>query len=179
MSKYSRKMVYKESVTPKSLLTPDNCHNSSRIRAFLRLSRIATDDTIRQHLNEVKTSKDCDTYFKSKIVPQWEARASIINYCNAYASNLRQETAKGNAVIQNEQQQQDPQSFDLRVDPYAVKKYNQQLDGQYAQCDAIDNWVNNEKMVEDIIREQTVDVLNDKCYYQDWIEEFKKLKNLA
>ena len=65
------------------------------------------------------------------------------------------------------------------VDPYAVKKYNQQLQGQYSQCDSIENWVNNERVVEDIIREQTVDVLNDKCYFQDWIEEFKKLKNLA
>ena len=169
-------MAYKESVTPKSLLTPDNCHSSSRIRAFLRLSRIATDDTIRQHLNGVKSSKECDGYFKAKIVPQWEARASIIQYCNDYAAHLRQETAKGNAVMQSEPQ--DPKSFDLRVDPYAVKKYNQQLEGQYSQCNAIDNWVNNEKMVEDIIREQTVDVLNDKCYYQDWIDEFKKLKKL-
>lgn len=168
-------MAPKNVIDPTELLTPENCQSSSRIRAFLRLSRIASDDTIRQHLNEVKSTKECDNYFKATIVPQWKARASAIQYCSDYATNLRRETIKGNTVVTDKLNKPE---LDLRVDPYALKKYNLKLDSQFTQCDSIDNWVKNEKVVEDIIREQTADVLDQKCYYQNWIEEFNKLKAL-
>lgn len=172
------------SVVPPSLLTPENCYSSSRIRAFLRLSRIATDDTIRQHLNEIK-SKDCDSYFKNKIIPQWEARASIITYCSNFSKNLRDSTTQGKAIevlnlqlpnqmSQDEKKPATADQFDLRLDPYAYRSHQQKLTSQFTKCDSIDFWIRNENSIESILKQQTVDVLNDKCYYKDWLDEFKE-----
>ncbi|KAK6458340.1 caffeine-induced death protein 2 [Scheffersomyces xylosifermentans] len=171
--------------TPPTLLTPENCRSSTRIRAFLRLSRMATDDTIRQHLNEIKSNTGCDEYFNSKIAPQWETRSKAIQYCDSYSKTLRKRTEEGIALHDREAsldsieklEKKEPEEFNLRLDPYALRNHNQKLEEQYSQCDAIDSWVKNEKNVEDIIREQTNDILNDKCYYKDWLEGFKKLSS--
>lgn len=154
------------SVVPTSLMTPDNCVSTSRVRAFLRLSRIATDDTIRQHLNEIN-KKDCHTYYATKIVPQWEARAAIIQYCSDYGARLRQSTH-----IQS--LEADPAQFDLRTNPYAYREHQEKLQAEFDRCDDIDRWTRNESAVESIIQKQTTDVLNDKCYFGDWLGEFHR-----
>lgn len=142
--------------------TPANCRDSQRLRGFLRLSRIATDDTIRTHLNEIKRG-DCDLYFQKTILDQWNARARLIEYCNTYAKTLRREISMDN--------QQSPE-FDLRLDPYAQINHKNDIHQKYAQAETIENWVENEKSVELILREQSVKVLNEKCYYKDWLQEF-------
>ncbi|KAK6202573.1 caffeine-induced death protein 2 [Scheffersomyces amazonensis] len=166
-------MATSGSVAPVELLTADNCNSSTRIRAFLRLSRIATDDTIRQHLNSIKTNKECDEYFHAKIVPQWKARSEVITFCDNYITDLRNQT------VSEIQQRGHPDEikesdFNLRLDPYALKSYKQKIEDQFAQCDRIEAWVRNEQSVETIIREQTDQVLKNKCYYKDWLVEFKK-----
>lgn len=153
---------------PARLLTPDNCVDSSRIRAFLRLSRSASDDTIRQHLNEIDKTQ-CGEYFASHIAPQWEHRADAISYCARYALQLRQQS---HAVQANDA------VHDYRTDPYAGRALADQAEDLNRQCVTIENWVENELQVESIIREQTTRVLNDKCYYLDWLESFKKLSRL-
>lgn len=150
---------------PLSLLTSENCESTSRIRAFLRLSRIATDDTIRQHLNEI-SSKHCDDYFNKKILPQWVARAEAIQFCADFASSLRSKTELEKVEVHG--------NFDLRIDPYALKDENDRLDRQFSRCSSIENWVANELKIESIIKEQTASVLNDKCYYKDWLAEFRQ-----
>ncbi|KAL6453971.1 MIX23 Mitochondrial intermembrane space cysteine motif-containing protein MIX23 [Candida maltosa Xu316] len=166
---------------PPYLLSPEGCVSSSRIRAFLRRSRNLTDDTIRPHLNEVKKSQ-CSTYFKDEIVPQWKLRGEIIDYCSKYSQELRERTSQGKtsddtSLLSYEQANAEEMTkkYHLRTDPYAYKTHQKQLQEQYAQCDALDNWTQNEQSVEKIIREQTVEVLNDKCYYQDWMQVFRKI----
>lgn len=154
------------SVVPASLLTADNCEDSSRIRAFLRLSRIATDDTIREHLNELAAG-ECDSYFGRKIVPQWKARTDAIGFCASFARQLRKETE---SLIPGDGE------YDLRLDPYAEKNEKDRLAQQFARCVAVENWVANEAFVEKIVRERTAKVLNDKCYYKDWLDEFRKFR---
>lgn len=152
-------------VTPAELLTTANCENSSRIRAFLRLSRIATDDTISQHLNETKLT-ECDSYFNKKIVPQWQARAHAIQFCSDYARKLEQEVAASKP---------NPADYDLRTNPYAMKDDLEKLEQQNARRVTIENWVQNEKNVERIIREETIKIFNDKCYYKDWLKQFEEV----
>lgn len=167
---------------PVDLLTPESCISSSRIRAFLKRSRNLTDDTIRPHLNEIEKSK-CSQYFEEEIVPQWRVRGEIIDYCSKYSQELRDHTSQGKTVtatklsydLPNAEEMTD--KFDLRTDPYAYKSYQRRIDEQYTQCDALDNWTQNEKTVEQIIRQQTVEVLNDKCFYQDWMQAFKRASN--
>lgn len=150
---------------PLALLTPQNCISSSRIRAFLRLSRIAADDGIQNHLNEIPKSQ-CLAYFERNIVPQWAARAEAIEYCAEYARHLRKD-AEDVKLAAAEQQ-------DLRINPYAAKDSLEAAEVRYAQCLAIENWVANESSVDAIIREQTANVLSDKCYYSDWLAQFQK-----
>ncbi|SGZ52111.1 CIC11C00000001998 [Sungouiella intermedia] len=150
---------------PVLLLTPENCRSSTRIRAFLLLSRIAADDTIRQHLNEIKP-KQCDDYFARSILPQWIARQEAIQYCSDYARDLHNKTESEKVEVSG--------NYDLRVDPYALKDANERLVKQFSECSNIENWVANELSVESIIKEQTANVLNDKCYYKDWLADFRQ-----
>ncbi|GBL50899.1 hypothetical protein ACI3LY_000528 [Candidozyma auris] len=152
------------SVAPVELLTSANCDDSSRIRAFLRLSRIATDDTISQHLNELKP-EECDAYFNKKIVPQWQARAHAIQFCSDYAKRLEEEVAASKP---------NPANYDLRTNPYAMKDDLDKLEMQNAHRRTIENWVSNEQNVEKIIREETIKIFNNKCYYKDWLKQFKE-----
>lgn len=156
------------------LLTPESCLNSSRVRDFLRLSRMNSDDTIRQHINRLNNNFECDEYFKTEITPHWKARASLIGYCTKYASELRSKTEKAVAVTSN---LEDSDVYDLRKDPYAIRNVMERIDDQFANCDSIDNWTSNEKTVEKIVRSQTIDILNEKCYYGNWIQKFKNLIN--
>ncbi|RLV90476.1 Mitochondrial intermembrane space cysteine motif-containing protein MIX23 [Spathaspora sp. JA1] len=161
-----------------NLLTHESCISSSRIRAFLRVSRNLTDDTIRQHLNEVK-SEDCGDYFRNKIGSEWKKRGEVISYCKNYSKELRKSSEKGVNVDTGESEgtfDELNKKFDLRTDPYALRAHQNKMQEQFAQCDALDSWVHNEETVENIIRQQTIEVLNDKCYYQDWMQAFKNLK---
>lgn len=158
------------------LLTPENCYSSIRLREFLRLSRIASDDGIRQHLNLVKSKEECDKYFQNSILPEWKARAEIIEYCSAYSAQLRDTTSRSAesrvACLSYLNDQSDP-----RVDPYAQRSLLEEKERRFQDCDFIDNWVKNEKIIDDILKESTQEVLNQKCYYRKWIESFKKFKN--
>lgn len=148
-----------------SLYTPETCHSSTRIREFLRLSRLASDDSIKEHLNET-TKEKCDSFFRSQLLPHWSARADLILYCSDEASNLRSQVRLNRATSNS--------NVDLTLDPYAVKDANQKLKDLFAACEAIENWVSNERLVENIIQEHSADVLNRKCYYYDWLQDFRR-----
>lgn len=48
------------------------------------------------------------------------------------------------------------------------------LEMQNAHRRTIENWVSNEQNVEKIIREETIKIFNNKCYYKDWLKQFKE-----
>lgn len=151
------------------LLTPENCQSSTQIRTFLRLSRLATDDTIKQNLGQIKSTPQCDKYFKEHIVPQWQARDKVLNYCWKCAEDIRKTHEQGNRFEGENMSQQ----VDLREDPYARINYEDQMNKQYSER-YMKNWIENEREVERIVKEKTKDTLNDKCYFSDWFREFKK-----
>lgn len=148
------------------LLTPQECHSSTRLRAFLRLSRLATDDSIKQHLNEIDRG-DCDKYFETEIVPQWKARTNVIDYCRKYSEELRKEVGGGGGSGADSKAKNT--DFDLRLDPYALKSHEEELQTKYSQIDSIRNWTQNEESIETIVRDQTAAAFCDKCYYRDWL----------
>ncbi|ODV78892.1 uncharacterized protein CANTADRAFT_42282, partial [Suhomyces tanzawaensis NRRL Y-17324] len=163
------------SVVPEHLLSPQNCTSPQRIRAFLRLSRIATDDTIREHLNELKGNQACDVYYTNTILPQWNARAQIIQYCSDYAIQLRAQ-AEGKHPMPEPKpaSADDPDPYNLRIDPYAVKNRNAELESRFSQVEEVERWVRNERSVESIVREETAKALSDRCYYRDWLNVYSK-----
>ena len=65
------------------------------------------------------------------------------------------------------------QQVDLREDPYARTNYEELINKQSSES-YMKNWIQNEREVESIVKEKTKDTLNDKCYFSDWLREFKK-----
>ena len=107
-------------------------------------------------------------------------------YCSNYSHDLRQKTLQA-IVITNEEpsktqdqtKTQIPQnsdiSFNLRLDPYALRNYTEKLKEHFLKCDLINNWIKNEQTIEGIVREGTVEVLNQKCFYGDWMNKFNEV----
>lgn len=153
---------------PAGLLTAENCRSTSRIRAFLRLLRLSSDDLIRQHLNEVGRAH-CDAFWQETILPQWEARARVIDYCLGVAAGLKQQEEPAAAHA----------AYDLRIDPYAAREAQENTQRLLAPSSYIDRWVANESTVESIVREQTAAVLSEKCAYKDWLAEFRAVNRRA
>lgn len=133
---------------PNSLLTPQNCVSPVRIKEFLRNSRALSDDTVREHANGHGTK-----YFEEHIAPEWANREKVVDYCANYAQKLR----KGISLDDDKMP-----DFDLRVDPYAVQNYKQKMREKFDTCDSIDNWVANERRVESIIRETTLEAVTPR-----------------
>ncbi|CAI5760798.1 unnamed protein product [Candida verbasci] len=150
---------------PDNLLTPNNCISPIRIKRFLEYSRHLTDDSIKPHLNEISL-KNCQSYFENEIIPQWKLRSQVLHYCKDFTNNLKHT---------DEQIKLDYNQFDLRTNPYAYKDYQKSQNEKNELYNNITRWVKNEETIENIIRDQTIQVLNDKCLYQDWFKLFKKI----
>jgi hypothetical protein len=151
------------------LFLEQNCLNSTRIRDFLRFSRLISDDTLIQNLNNGHV--DCDSYYLEKILPQWKARDSLIQYCSDFAAQYRQIATKSVPLTTS----QEP--VDLRKDPYAIRNIVNDMDAKFQACDSMDNWIKNESTIESIVHEQSSNILNDKCYYADWLAKFNDYKS--
>lgn len=154
----------KKSTEDGNLFTLENCVESTRIRSFLALSRVATDDIVKTRLNEIPKST-CDNYFQDVIIPLWKEREKLIQYCGNYAQQLRKE-------VEIPQEQLKQIEYDLRMDPYALRDHKQIMDLKYYKLETIENWMQNESTVENIIRDQTVQAFNERCHYKDWLKMF-------
>lgn len=157
---------------PEVLLTTESCRTPTKIKTFLRLSRIATDDSIRQHLNEID---DCHDYFRRQIAPQWAMRSEVISFCATEAQKLRQTALLTEATGSSET----PANESLRLDPYALREHNERIQQQYSESDTMRQWTSNEETVETIVRGQTIEVLNDKCGERDWMGDFYRATKLS
>lgn len=146
--------------SPQNLATDANCVDLTRIRHFLALLRHQLDDNIAANIND---SPDCLAYFNTTVRAEWQNRRQLIDYCANYEAKLRktaEETVKFPEVtISNE---------DLKKDPYAMKKVINDMEAQFATCDAIKLWVHTEQGVEKIVEEQTIKVFERKCGFYDY-----------
>lgn len=53
--------------------------------------------------------------------------------------------------------------IDTRIDPYALRDSQQELEEKYSKVDQLLNWVNNEKTIEQIVRNRSIGILQDTC----------------
>lgn len=85
-------------------LSRDACITPKGVRSFLKLSRLSTDDVLKQQLNNKlnhhestysnhrkEKSSICNEFIESSILPAWEARSNAIEFCHKEAVNFRQE----------------------------------------------------------------------------------------
>lgn len=164
LHKQQRMPLGQDNVETDPLYTMQNCVDSTRIRSFLALSRLATDDIVKTRLNEISKSK-CDSYFEQVILPLWRKREKLIKYCGSHAEKLRSE-------VQLPEEELKKIEYDLRMDPYALRDHKELMQLKYRKIEAIENWVHNESTIESIIKDQTASLFNQKCYYKDWLKAF-------
>ncbi|KAG7861109.1 hypothetical protein KL919_001843 [Ogataea angusta] len=148
------------------------CIESSRsLQDFLRLSRTLLDDTLRTRLNSItKHHEDrsrhsilprrdsCQQFVDELLIPQWQARASRINYCLGQADEMVKEVETQELAMDEEERNRL-----LRIDPYALKDLTRSLREKRASAEQIRNRYQNEIEVEDIIRERSQSLIKDVC----------------
>lgn len=113
----------------------------------------------------------CDQVVQDVVYAAWRQRSDAIAFCNVELNKIEEELEP----LHLQQQRTVLQNDDLKVDPYAQKDMDQQLEMKYAQTRTLKSWIQNEREIEDIVQRRTQQVLNDSCGYKDWIKQFKEL----
>lgn len=138
----------------KEILSSQACYSSQTLRNFLLLSRKHSDDALPTALPRVGA---CSEHISNVLFPAWYARDTILEYCDEVAERNLAEKKKQAA----EQREQMPhEKIDPRLDAYAARD-----EGRVDPLpeEEIKSWVEKEKMVESIIREDSAKFLASKC----------------
>jgi hypothetical protein len=169
-------------------MTPSFCFNERALRDFLRLSRSAIDDTISTSLNALLTpsstspftatttsrissprppsrtplpSASCRAFTHSVLFPTWQTRSDSLTYCASVATSPDPDdpTLLSREI---ESQRERERVVDERLDPYSARS----AAGLYrrtARTEALAQLLRNERAVENIIRERSWSVIQDRC----------------
>lgn len=162
------------------------CIEPTRLRHFLRLSRAAVDDKLAVSLNSIDSAAACDSVFADRVVPLWQQRDRILEYCSQFAfksdsPNISDSAAtipaQPNAYFSNPRPHEASHWSELRNDPYALLKapLSPSLGNT---ANLVNMWVATEKLVEAIVRLESARVLAEKCYYLDWLARFNAVSSL-
>lgn len=155
-------------------LSKDVCLNPKGLRAFLKLSRASTDDVIKQRINSLLNDKKhskadiCDSFASSILYKSWNDRLSAIEYCDQQSVTLEK------SIESNQEQELQEKYVDPRIDPYAAGEFKELKESKYRQLRVLQNWVQNEKTIENIVQERSIEILSDNCGVAGWNEKFKQ-----
>ncbi|KAG2212994.1 hypothetical protein PS15m_003254 [Mucor circinelloides] len=127
--------------TPKRELTPSICFNFSFFKDFMKEFR-KVDDNIINRLNSTSTQAEgvCGEFFK-QMSEAYAQRDQAIDYC---LKLMDEDLDKKNRKLQ-----EDPDDFDVKNSIFTQESMRQS--------------VSNERYVEEIIRERTLQVFKNKC----------------
>ncbi|CAO0802156.1 unnamed protein product [Mucor circinelloides] len=127
--------------TPKRELTPSICFNFSFFKDFMKEFR-KVDDNIINRLNSTSTQAEgvCGEFFK-QMSEAYAQRDQAIDYC---LKLMDEDLDKKNRKLQ-----EDPDDFDIKNSIFTQESMRQS--------------VSNERYVEEIIRERTLQVFKNKC----------------
>lgn len=145
----------------RELLQPHLCYSPEAIRAFLRYSRRQSDDQIHTHLPRTGS---CAEHINTVLFPEWLKRDTLISFCDNVA-NSRAQTDEPPSIVKPPSSDDEPTAdttpkIDPRLDPYGARDYGK-VDPTPE--DNIRQWVENEKSIERIVREGSVNLLASKC----------------
>ncbi|GAN01229.1 hypothetical protein MBANPS3_006779 [Mucor bainieri] len=127
--------------TAKRELTPSICFNFSFFKDFMKEFR-KVDDNIINRLNSTSTQAEgvCGEFFK-QMSEAYAQRDQAIDYC---LKLMDEDLDKKNRKLQ-----EDPDDFDVKNSIFTQESMRQS--------------VSNERYVEEIIRERTLQVFKNKC----------------
>lgn len=155
-------------------LSKETCLNPKGLRAFLKLSRANTDDVIKQRLNSLLNDKQhaktdiCQSFADSILYKGWNDRLAAIEFCDREAVTLK------TAIESNQESELQEKYVDPRIDPYAASEFKELKESKYRQLSELQNWVKNEKLIEDIVQSRSIGILTDNCGMSNWNEKFKQ-----
>lgn len=157
-------------------LTRDTCLSQKGIRSFLKLSRFASDDTLKQHLNNVLDRRDrsslrseskqkvCSSFVEEYLLPHWDTRLATIEFCDNEAKLLKKEIDL--RVVREPKKEVDP-----RLDPYYERSSEDKISQPYYNYNKLVEWVENEKEIEKIVQERSIEVISDRCSLNDTLKQ--------
>ncbi|KAA8909163.1 caffeine-induced death protein 2-domain-containing protein [Sphaerosporella brunnea] len=161
-------------------LTPQFCFNTRALKDFLRTSRATIDDTINQNLNALVTPasqkfdpsitvrrvpppasktiepEKCKAFTKNVLMPSWQSRSDVLAYCASVATS----DDPDDPDILAERAADRERIVDERLDPYSGRFFP-----RATRTEALAQVIRNERMVENIVRDRTWRVVNERCGY--------------
>lgn len=192
-------MSTKHIATPTPQLTPSLCFNSKFLRDFLRLSRAQLDDTISTNLNSLLTPSltspfdpastsdpstnrrgkqpvpqdTCSEFTNQTVFPIWSSRSQLLSYCSIVAASP-DPNDPDRSLIEAQNMAQSHRVIDERLDPYSGRFFPQE-----PRTELLASLLRNENAVENIVRDRTWRILNERCNGLDpsqsgWQEAFEK-----
>ena len=192
-------MSTKRIEVPTPPLSPSLCFNTSYLRDFLRLSRSQLDDTISTNLNSLSTpsvtspfdplsTSDpatnrrgkqpipqdiCSDFTHETIFPMWASRSQVISYCSIVATSPDPDDPD-RTTIEAQNIAQSHRVVNERLDPYSGRFFPKE-----PRTEMLGSLLRNENAVENIVRERTWRILNERCNDLDpsrrgWQDAFKQ-----
>lgn len=137
----------------KSMLSPGACYSPKTLRSFLQLSRKHSDDALP---TAVPRTGSCASHVSKTIFPAWFCRDYILEYCDDVAN--KKDTISTDDNSSSATQEEPP--IDPRFDPYGARDFGKK---DSSPEDSVKSWIERERMVEDIIRDDSVKFLAAKC----------------
>ncbi|KAH7579067.1 Mitochondrial intermembrane space cysteine motif-containing protein MIX23 [Nakaseomyces glabratus] len=170
-----------QQTTRQLTLNRARCVDPTLIDTFLRNLRHGSDDVIKQKLNNYSKQTEhrndtrlqkCDSLIHREIYPNWQVRDSIIDFCAAQATQLKHELdqQKSSEVIRT--------TVDTRLDPYSVRDLQHEEEKKYKQWNDLNNWVENNRTIEGILRGSSDHFLKQNCDQNvDYLRKFWDLSS--
>ncbi|KAL8936970.1 MAG: hypothetical protein Q9211_003926 [Gyalolechia sp. 1 TL-2023] len=164
----------------KPTLTPQFCFNETALRDFLRLSRVAIDDSIIQNLNALITpsragfdpsstaerqtqtprrrsidTESCQAFKNNVLFQSWQTRSDVLSYCAGVAVDPEDP----DLIAREAESAKDRERVvDERLDPYSGRFFPRE-----ARTESLANLIRNERGVEGIIRARTWGLVAERC----------------
>ncbi|KAI4139324.1 MAG: hypothetical protein L6R39_006353 [Caloplaca ligustica] len=164
----------------KPFLTPQFCFNETALRDFLRLSRVAIDDSIVQNLNALITParagfdplstaerqtrppnrrpidpEACQAFKDNVLFQSWQTRSDVLAYCAGVALNPEDPDL---IAREAESAKERERVVDERLDPYSGRFFPRE-----ARTESLAYLIRNERGVEGIIRARTWGLVQERC----------------
>ncbi|ODV63852.1 Mix23p ASCRUDRAFT_21315, partial [Ascoidea rubescens DSM 1968] len=153
-------------------LNRETCLSAKGVRTFLKLSRLGSDDILRQRLNSVidksrniEGGKEaiCEGFVRDIIYPAWKSRERAIEYCSEEVKTMGREIEEEEKKTGGKRGDEEHE-YNLRIDPYAERDGIRMDKKKYETIDNLSNWLNNETLIEGIVRDRSLEILGDTCF---------------
>lgn len=140
----------------KSILSPGRCVSPHELKSFLNMSRKRSDFSVH---TGVPRAGSCNEYVMSTVFPAWLSRDYVLDYCGFIADQAAEARLDPLETL-TDSKVEETNPIDPRIDSYGNRDYGKK---PASVASSIRSWADNERNIEEIIRQDTTKVLLQKC----------------